>query len=155
MIQLGYDYMIIFMSPLCYPMSKIESCWNINLYYPNKPLTTQELSLSSLAVNCRLPTTAVWVQSQFRSCGVCGGLSCTGVGFLQVLQFPQPILIPLSTQYSSMIGGWCGGPISGLCIKWTLSYLASHNITGWYSSNTLDFYSGSTHFESQVGHQLS
>jgi hypothetical protein len=40
-----------------------------------------------------LPTAAVLVQSQFRSCGICGGQSYTWAGFLRVLQFPLSILI--------------------------------------------------------------
>jgi hypothetical protein len=27
-----------------------------------------------------------------RSCGICGGQSCTGAGYLRVLRFPLPIL---------------------------------------------------------------
>jgi hypothetical protein len=42
------------------------------------------------AVSRWLPTAAAWVRSQVRSCGICGGQS----GFLQVLLFPPPILIP-------------------------------------------------------------
>jgi hypothetical protein len=29
-----------------------------------------------------------------RSCGICGGQNGTGAGFVRVLQFPLPILIP-------------------------------------------------------------
>jgi hypothetical protein len=29
-----------------------------------------------------------------QACGVCGGQSGTGAGFLRVLQFPLPIIIP-------------------------------------------------------------
>jgi hypothetical protein len=46
------------------------------------------------AVSRRLPTAETLVRSQVRSCGICGGQSGTGAGFLQVFRFPLPILIP-------------------------------------------------------------
>jgi hypothetical protein len=46
------------------------------------------------AVSRRLPTAAARVRAQARSCGICGGQSCMGAGFLRVLRFPLPILIP-------------------------------------------------------------
>jgi hypothetical protein len=46
------------------------------------------------AVSRRLPTTAARVQAQVRSCGICGGQSGAGAGFLLLLRFPLPILIP-------------------------------------------------------------
>jgi hypothetical protein len=46
------------------------------------------------AVSRWLPTAAARVRSQVRSCGTFGGQSGTGAGFLRVLRFPMPILIP-------------------------------------------------------------
>jgi hypothetical protein len=45
------------------------------------------------AVSRRLPTAAAWVQAQVRSCGICGGQSGIGAGFLRVRRFTLPILI--------------------------------------------------------------
>jgi hypothetical protein len=57
------------------------------------------------AVSRRLPIAASRVRAQVRSCGVCGQ-SGTGAGFLRVLRFPLPILIPqmLHTHLSSRAG---------------------------------------------------
>jgi hypothetical protein len=45
------------------------------------------------AVSRWFPTAAVRVRVR-AACGVCGGQSGTGAGFLRVLQFPLPIIIP-------------------------------------------------------------
>jgi hypothetical protein len=45
------------------------------------------------AVSRWLPTAAARVRIQ-AACGVCGGQSGTGAGFLRVLRFPLPIIIP-------------------------------------------------------------
>jgi hypothetical protein len=39
-------------------------------------------SIIAQAVSFWLPTAAAQVQTSIRSCGICGGLSDTGVGFL-------------------------------------------------------------------------
>jgi hypothetical protein len=41
-----------------------------------------------------LPTAAARVRARVMSCGIYGGQSGTGTGFLRVLVFPLPILIP-------------------------------------------------------------
>jgi hypothetical protein len=47
----------------------------------------------AIAQVVRLSATMSWVQSQVRPCGLCGGQSSTGAGFLQVLLYPLPLLI--------------------------------------------------------------
>jgi hypothetical protein len=47
------------------------------------------------AVSCWLLTAAAHVQVQ-AACGVCGGQSGIGAGFLRVLRFPLPIIPPIS-----------------------------------------------------------
>jgi hypothetical protein len=64
-----------------------------------------------------LPTAAARVQTQDRSCGICGRQSGTGAGFLRVLRIPLPILIqPTAPHSSSIIRCWYNRLIS---FKWT------------------------------------
>jgi hypothetical protein len=80
------------------------------------------------AVSLRLPTVVAWVQAQVMSCGICGGQSGTGAGFLQVLRFPLPILFPLTAPHSSsIVWGWYSRPISGGHTKWTQSHSTPRN----------------------------
>jgi hypothetical protein len=63
------------------------------------------------AISLRLPTAAdrvrAQVRAQVRLCGICGGRSGTGAGFLRVLRFPLPILIPPTAPHSSsIVRGW-------------------------------------------------
>jgi hypothetical protein len=73
------------------------------------------------AVSRQLPTAAAHVRAQLKSCGICGGQSDTGAGFLRVLRFPLSILIQPNAPYSSIIRGWYNRPISGRRTKWTQS----------------------------------
>jgi hypothetical protein len=52
------------------------------------------------AVSRLHPTAAARVRSLIKSYGICGGRSGTRAGFLRVLQFSLPILIPLIAPYS-------------------------------------------------------
>jgi hypothetical protein len=78
------------------------------------------------AVSRRLPTEAARVRARVRLCGICGGQSGTGEGFLRVLWFPLPIRIPpiapQSSSSSSIIWGWYNRPNSGRSTKWTQSH---------------------------------
>jgi hypothetical protein len=56
------------------------------------------------AVSRRLPTAAARVRAQVMSREICGGQSGTGAGFLRVLRFPLPILIPPTSPHSSGAG---------------------------------------------------
>jgi hypothetical protein len=81
------------------------------------------------AVSCWLPTTATRVLSQARPCGQSGA----GVGFVRVLRFPLPILIPTTAPHSSsIIQGWYNRPISGRRAKWTHSHTTRrNNLSHW------------------------
>jgi hypothetical protein len=60
---------------------------------------------------------------QIRSCGICDGQRGTGAGFLRVLRFPLPIVIPPTAPHSSsIIRGWYNRPVSGRRTKWTQSH---------------------------------
>jgi hypothetical protein len=58
------------------------------------------------AVSHRLSTVAARVRSQVRSSGICGGQSGSRAGFLRVLRFPLPILIPSIAPHSLIILPW-------------------------------------------------
>jgi hypothetical protein len=60
------------------------------------------------AVSRRFPTAAAQVRAQVRSCGICGGQNNTGAGFLRVLRFPLPILIPPTAPHSYNLSSGAG-----------------------------------------------
>jgi hypothetical protein len=61
---------------------------HMNIYWSTKGRAIAQ------AVSRRLPTAAARVRAHVRQCGIYGGQSGTGAGFLRLLQFPLPILIP-------------------------------------------------------------
>jgi hypothetical protein len=65
------------------------------------------------AVSRWLPIAAARIRARAWSCGICGGQSGAGAGFLRVLRFPLPIFIPsISPQSpSSIIWGWYNRPV--------------------------------------------
>jgi hypothetical protein len=73
------------------------------------------------AVSRRLPTAAARVRSHVKSCGICGGQSGTGAGFLRVLRFPLPFLIPPTAPHSSSGAGTIGQN-NGRRTNWTQSH---------------------------------
>jgi hypothetical protein len=78
--------------------------WNKQLRWGRNQI---EVLVIAQAVSRRLPTTAARVRAQIRSCGICGGQSDAGAGFLRVLRFPLPTVTPPNTpQSSSIIRGW-------------------------------------------------
>jgi hypothetical protein len=72
------------------------------------------------AVGHWFPTLAARFRVQVRLRGVCSGKSGIGAGFLRVLRFPLPILIPPTAPHSSsIIRGWYIRPVSGWRTNWT------------------------------------
>jgi hypothetical protein len=56
------------------------------------------------AVSRRLPTPTARVRVQVMSCGIYGGQSDTGAGFLRLFWFSQPILIsPQASMYHPVL----------------------------------------------------
>jgi hypothetical protein len=100
------------------------------------------------AVSRRLPTAAVPVRARVRSCGLFGGQSDTGAGFLQVLQFPLPIRtlqLPASNNSSSQ-GLNRTSPLTN-----SLTHSLTHSLTNSLHSTALHCTSWTeTEFESYI-----
>jgi hypothetical protein len=79
--------------------------------------------VTTQGVSRRLPIAAARVRAQIRSCGICGGQSGIEAGFLRVLRFPRPILIPPTAPHSpsSIMRGWYSRPNSCRHTKWSLT----------------------------------
>jgi hypothetical protein len=77
-------------------------------------------------VSRRISTAAAWFRAQVRSCGICGGQSGNGAGFLRVLRFPLAILIPPTVPHSSLSGaGTIGRLVADM--TWTESQPTPRN----------------------------
>jgi hypothetical protein len=74
-------------------------------------------------VSCRPPTSAARFRAKVRSCGICGGQSCTGEGFLQVLRFPLPLIPPSAPHTSSSMAGTVGQIVSDVANRLSLTPL--------------------------------
>jgi hypothetical protein len=76
-----------------------------------------------------LPTAVAWVRALVWSCGICGGQSGAGAGFLRIIRFPLSIFIPSITpqSQSSIIWGWYNRPRNGRSTKWTQSHPIKNN----------------------------
>jgi hypothetical protein len=88
-----------------------------------RPLDYDTATRGNPGFSRRLPTAAARVRAQVGSSRICGGQGGTGAGFLWVLLFPLPILIPPTAQHSSssITRGWYNRSISGRRTKWTVS----------------------------------
>jgi hypothetical protein len=62
-----------------------------------------EQIINSHAISFQLLTAETWVQSEGCVCGLCTGLSCTGLIFLEMLQVPLAIYVH---QFSILNSGW-------------------------------------------------
>jgi hypothetical protein len=127
-----------------HPIMMYRVCQKFHNGCRNTPLEKWVISLPiAQAVSRRLPTATARVRAQVRPCGIFGGQSGTGAGFLQVLLFPLPILIRPSAPHSSpIIRGWYNRPISGRRTKWTQSHPTPRNkkkILSYWSLGRLPF----------------
>jgi hypothetical protein len=80
------------------------------------------------AVIRQLPTAAARIQALVRACGICGGQNGNRAGFLRVLRFPLPILIPPTAPHSSsIIRGLYNRRNNVRRTKWTQSHRTPKN----------------------------
>jgi hypothetical protein len=99
----------------------------------NHPSSSSSSGVRFCLVSRRLPTEAARVRAPIRSCGICGGQSGTGSGFLRLLGFPPPIRIPpiAPQSSSSIIWGWHNRPDSGRSLT-AWKKIGSPPRGGWY-----------------------
>jgi hypothetical protein len=79
------------------PTLRVRCKWScfkglIQVIYDNVCVRLQIVHAKAQAVSRWLPTVVDRVLSWVKSCGICGGQSITGAGFLQVLWFSMPLI---------------------------------------------------------------
>jgi hypothetical protein len=97
---------------MCYTMWRIW-CLLCNGFQSTLYITKTDVGHTiAQEVSRWLPIAAAWVRARLWSCGICGGQSGVGAGFLQVLRFPLPNFIPPTAPQSpsSIIWGLYNRP---------------------------------------------
>jgi hypothetical protein len=105
---------------VCHTMNYKNMCFYIFVFVF---MCYEEGRAIAQAVSCWLSTAEDRVRAQVWSSGICGGQSGAGAGFLRVLWFLLPVLIPPTAPHSSsLVRGWYNRPVSGRRTKWTQSH---------------------------------
>jgi hypothetical protein len=98
-------------SLLYWDIYRTEACWCVYFSYLSYIIVSNDFlwliwwpGRAIAQDSRRLPNAAARVRAQVRSCGICGGQSGGGAGFLRVLRFPLRILIPPTAPHSSGSG---------------------------------------------------
>jgi hypothetical protein len=92
----------IFFLP-CHPKTWESLDWDFYLIHHQNQTNYATGRETAQAVNRRFSTAAAQIQSQIRSCGICGGQSGAGAGSLRVLRISLPILIAPAATHSVII----------------------------------------------------
>jgi hypothetical protein len=97
---------------------------------------------NSSGVIRRLRTVAARVRDQVNSWVICVRQSGPGAGYLRVLKFPLPILIPQSAPQScTMVWGWWNRPVSQSVSQWhSTKWILSINTLVWSFSSALRYH---------------
>jgi hypothetical protein len=85
----------------CWFLSCVHNCNFLVISLLSNDVTCEIRRSIGQAVSRWSPTAAARVRAWVWSCGICGGLSSTGAGFLRILRFPLPILIPPTAPHPS------------------------------------------------------
>jgi hypothetical protein len=84
-----------------------HACMHMHIYTQKNP-SNQGRAIAQV-VSRRFTTVAARVRAWVRSCGICGGQSSTGAGYLRVFRFPLPVFIsPVAPQSPSSGAGIIG-----------------------------------------------